>query len=377
MKYSVFIVIPFLWLSGCGGKSNLEPPSELEKFTPAAKIERLWSRNIGTSADEKYIKLSPVIDDNILYAADIEGKVSAINTETGKRLWRTKTKQAVSGAVGVGDDLVLLGTAQGKIIALDKGTGEQRWTTTVSSEVLSPPAASSGVVVVQTNDGKVYGLSSRDGTRIWVQQQNEPSLSLRGISPPVIIRGAAIAGFANGKIGGYVLNDGRVLWILPVSHSRGRSEIERVVDVDLSPLLLGDTLYAANYQGKVVAINVRSGRVLWSRNTSTFSGITADSSNLYISDDQGNVIALNLDNGSDVWKQEKLRGRWLNAPTIVGSYLAVGDFEGYVHILSREDGEFMARYRFGSEAIRAPILSQGNVMYVSSQNGRLVALRVD
>ena len=309
MVNRLLILVMLTAIAGCGGKSNLEPPTELEKFTAAAKLTKVWSRKIGASADEKYLRLTPSLDDNVIFAAGINGKVSAFATDSGRRLWRTKLKQPVSGAVGYSDSLVLVGTPQGKVIALDKETGQRKWEISVSSEILSSPVGNAGVVVVQTNDGKIFGLSEDDGKHLWMQQQSEPSLSLRGTSQPVITRGAVISGFSNGKIGAFVLKDGRVLWEIPVSYPRGRSEIERVVDVDVSPLFIADTLYAANYQGKVLSIDIRDGHVSWSKNISTYSGIAADDTNLYLTDERGFVHAFDLRTGSTVWTQEKLRGR--------------------------------------------------------------------
>jgi outer membrane protein assembly factor BamB len=364
-------------LGGCGGgKIVSEPPASLVDFAQEAQIKELWSVDIGGMDKRQHITLSPHLDDHVIYATDYLGRVSALKADSGQRLWATELKVSASGATGVGEGLVLVGTKKGQVIALDKTNGKRLWESKVSSEVMAPPVAGYGFVVVQTIDGKIFGLSASDGKRLWIYDRSEPPLSLLGTSTPLIVSDIVISGFASGLIAAVELKSGQFLWELPVGFPRGRNEIERLADVDANPFMVGDTLYAAGYQGKIIAANMRDGRIAWAREVSTYTGMDADEANLYLSDAKGHVIALDQRTGSSVWKQDKLHGRILNAPSYIGGYIAVGDYEGYVHWLSREDGRLIARHRLGKSAIRAQGIVSGEILYVANQRGLLAALRL-
>jgi outer membrane protein assembly factor BamB len=367
-----------LALSGCSwfGGPEVDPPAELVDFEPAIAVSEVWSVNIGTGPDRQFLRLMPVRHEDMLYTADIKGRVRALAQDDGKERWRTDLGLEITGAVGYGDDLVLVASRKGDVVALDKDKGRELWRTQVTSEVLAPPAADAGVVVVQSIDGKLTGLASATGKRIWILDRSEPALSLRGTASPVILSDAVLTGFASGKIVAVNLRNGRLLWETPVAQPQGRSEIERLIDVDVPVLVSGSTLLAAAYQGKIVAVNIESGRLLWSRDLSTYSALAADTDNVYLSDVRGHVYALDLGNGSTVWKQEKLALRRLSAPAVTGDAVAVADFEGYVHWLARQDGRFLARERAARAAVLAAPVADGGTIYVSTQNGYLAALRL-
>ena len=385
-KWLMAVSVPcvLILLTGCswirGGDSNLEPPEELAEFTPAAKVTELWSVKAGKGPGKQYLILSPALDNKVIYVSDKNGRVSAFNAQNGKRIWRIDLAQPVTAATGYGEDLLLLGTRKGQVIALQKQDGKQRWTATVSSEILAPPVAQAGIVVVQPVDGKIFGLSAKDGKSLWMQERAIPALTLRGTGTPLIVNNAVLAGFANGKLVALNLNDGRLRWETTVAEPRGRNEIERLVDVDAPPLVYGNVVYAAAYQGKVVAVNIDSGRIIWARDTSTYSAMDRDDANLYLSDEQGNIFALDLRTGASAWEQKKLFGRTPSSPAALANYVAVGDFAGYVHWLSKQDGAFVARYKVGGDPIKAkPVAasqSGENIFYVLNQDGDLAALRI-
>lgn len=363
-------------LAACGGESNLAPPSPLVDFSPTAHVKRVWKADVGKGEKKKLIVLSPVVHDDLLYVADPAGRVNAFALDTGRRVWSVDTKEPVGGGVGFGEDMVLVGTKKGQVMALAPDTGATRWISVVSSEVLMPPVARSGVVVAQTIDGKIFGIAAQDGEQLWLQQRTEPSLSLRGTSAPIISQGLVFSGFASGKIVAVNLDNGRLLWERTVAHPRGRSEIERLVDVDSAPLVVGNVLFAASYQGNIVAIDMRTGRILWSRDVSTYTGMDADQQNIYLTDEKGNVLALDQGSGTSLWRQDKLHARLPNAPTLVADYVAVGDLAGYVHWLSKETGQFVARSRVGRGAIRGRAVAAGDTLFVQNQDGMLAALQI-
>lgn len=361
------------WFSG--GESNVEPPTPLVELQQAAGVTTLWSENIGGGVGKMFIKLSPAVRDGVLYISDSAGRVQAFESTSGKRLWETELKLPVSAGVGYGEGLVLLGTKKGQVAALARDSGKQLWIVNVSSEILAPPTVAEGVVVVQVADGRVFGFAAASGEQLWSLERGEPPLSLRGTSAPVTVAGVALTGFASGKLAAIGLKDGRLIWDIPIAQARGRSEIERLVDVDSAPLVVGKVLFAAAYQGKIVAVNLENGRILWSRDLSTYNDLDADLSNIYLTDEKGEVLALDLNSGVTVWRQEKLRARFPSAPTVVGSLLAVGDFEGYVHWLARDDGRFIARHR-ASGAVRVKPAADKDRLYVTTQTGSLSALQV-
>lgn len=365
-------------LSACaGGTSNVEPPAPLVSFTPSAKIKTLWSVDVGKGERKKFIELAPVMHEGILYAADINGRVGAYATDTGRQRWHVELNQPVAAAVGFGEGLVLVGTKNAQVFALEPGNGKQRWKSTVATEILSRPVADAGVVVVQTIDGRITGLSAQDGKRLWTQQRTQPSLSLRGTATPLINSGVVYTGFASGKLIAVHLESGRPLWERTVARPRGRNEIERLVDVDAPPLVVGDTLFVVSYQGNVVALDRTTGRVLWSREESSYSGMAVGGASLYLTDAEGNVIALDQRTGASLWKQDKLHARLLNPPAVVGDYLVVGDLEGYVHWLAPESGAFVARARVGSGPIRGMAIASGNKLFLQDQEGTLAALEIE
>ncbi len=367
-----------LSLGGCSwfGGPDVDPPAVLVDFEPSAAIKEVWTVDIGTGPDRRFLRLGAARHGDTIYTVDVKGRVRALAQDNGTERWRTDLDLEITGGVGFGDDLVLVASRKGMVVALEKSKGQELWRAQATSEILAPPAADAGVVVVQSVDGRLTGLASANGKRLWILDRSEPALSLRGTATPVILDDAVLTGFASGKIVAVNLKNGRLLWETPVSQPQGRSEIERLIDVDVPLLVSGHTLLAAAYQGKIVAVNLESGRLLWSRDLSTYSALAADSGNVYVSDVRGNVYALDLQTGSTVWKQDKLAWRRLSAPTVTGNAVAVADFEGYVHWLGREDGRFLARERAARAAVLAAPIADGDTLYVSTQNGYLAALRL-
>lgn len=373
-------IVPFLalTLAACGGsKAVREPPAPLPEFTPQVQVQELWSAGVGAGVGTLPVRLTPFFDGTVLYAADARGRVSAIAADDGRRLWETGLSQAVSGATGVGDGLVVVGTPKAQVIALNKEDGKQAWSAAVSSAVMAPPAVHAGVAVVQTADGKLTGLNVADGKRLWTYERSEPALSLHGTAAPAVVGEYVLSGFASGKIVALNLRDGRPVWEFAVSQPRGRNEVERMVDVDAPPLIVRDTLYAASYQGKIVAVDMRTGgQLLWTRDVSTFSGMDAGRGYVYLTDEKGYVLAFDQASGASVWKQDKLRGRGLSAPVYFNGYVVIGDYQGYLHWLSAEDGRFVARHRVGSDAVTARLLAGPTAVYALNQGGTLAALQL-
>ncbi len=367
-------------LASCGtfGRDDDKTPgpAPLPEVAGSATLKKVWDFDTGAGAGEQALNLVPALSGDVVYVADPDGEITALDTAKGDRIWRVDIDLPISGAVGAGEGVVLVGTPDGQVVALDSRNGERLWMHEVSSEVLVPPVPSAGVVVVRTVDGKLLGLRATDGEEIWSYTSSVPSLTLRGSSTPLAQEGIVIAGFANGKVIAADVRSGRVLWDTNVASPRGRNEVERMIDIDATPLLLGSVLYISAYQGNVTALALGSRRVLWSRDLSGYADLGADNENIYLSDQYGNVYALNRLSGSTVWKQEALQRRWLSGPIALRDYVAVGDFEGYVHLLDKKEGTVAARIKVGGGGVLAQLPDGDNKLIALSGDGRLTSIAV-
>ncbi|MFO1435568.1 MAG: outer membrane protein assembly factor BamB [Gammaproteobacteria bacterium] len=356
-----------------GGEDNSAPPTPLEEFAPTVAVKQLWSTSVGKGTDEQFLKLEPTLVGDRIYTAERRGRVGVYKSATGQNIWTTDLDERISGGPGVGEGLVLVGTSEGEIVALNEADGKQRWRSAVSSEVLAPPRAASGVVVVHTGDGSITALDAADGKRLWSYERATPTLTLRGSSAPLIADDLVIAGFDNGRLVALDIKSGKVEWEAIVAVSTGRSDLDRMVDIDGEPLRMGDTIYVATFQGRVAAVSLISGEVRWARDFSSYAGIAVDDSYLYLTDASGVIWAFDRETGSAVWRQEKLRARAPTAGAIAGDYLVIGDLEGYLHWLRRSDGQFAARARVDESRIIAPPVSDGGTVYAYSSDGDLSA----
>jgi outer membrane protein assembly factor BamB len=373
-----------LGLSGCSTISgwfssdddDATAPAELIDIDETVELDKLWSTGVGNGQGDGFYRLRPVINGETIYAASADGEVIAVNRSSGKTLWEVELDSALSGGVGVYGDGLLLGSSEGLVLKLDANSGARVWATPLRGEILSAPQSNGQVVVAQTYDGKLQGLDFSTGDLLWTYDSNVPVLTIRGTSTPIVDNDTVYAGFANGRVLALDMQTGGVLWEVRVAISQGRSEIERIVDVDGTMELAAGILYAASYQGSVVAIDVKSGRKVWQQKASSFSGVSQGFGNVYVADEDGTLTAY-FRNGQGVrWTQPTLAYRELSRPTSVGSYVAVADLEGYLHVLSQVDGEFVGRVKVDGDGVRADILTDGNVLYVFGNSGDLVAYEI-
>ncbi len=353
------------------GREELNPPAALIEFTPTATPKILWSTKVGVAESFDF---SPAADSTHVYAASAQGELLKIDAATGKDEWRIRSSEKLSAGVGIGPNLVLVGTATGYVLAYDQ-QGKLLWKSKVSSEVLSSPRVNGDMVVVRAGDGRIFGLSTIDGARKWVFERSTPALTLRSSAGIVIADGIVYAGYAGGKLVALRADDGKTLWEASVAQPKGTTEIERIADITSLPVVDGPVVFAVAYQGKVAAIDRASGRIGWSRDISSYTGINAESGRLYLSHAQGAIYSLEFASGKTFWRQGDLRYRQLSAPMPMGDLIAVGDVQGYVHFLQREDGAFAARLKTDDSAIM-PQLTELDVGVVLAQtrNGGLYAI---
>lgn len=351
-------------------------PVELTDIEESVRIKKLWSVGVGDGQGDGLYKLQPVIGGDLIYAASSDGELRAVNRESGKVVMDVELDVALSGGVGLYGDALLLGSSDGAVLKVDRNSGEVLWSTKVSGEVLAAPQGNGEVVVAQTYDGKLIGMDFNTGEKLWTYDSNVPVLTIRGTSTPILRDDVVFAGFANGRVLAFDAETGGVGWEVRVAISQGRSEIERIVDVDGTMELSGGELYAASYQGRIVGIDASSGRGLWQQDVSSVSGVSQGFGNVYVADEDGTLYAF-LRNGQGLrWQQGALGYRKLSRPVPVSSYVAVADFEGIVHLVSQVDGEFVGRVKVDGDGARADMLSDGNVLYVYGNSGKLIAYEI-
>lgn len=369
-------------LTGCGAieylfveESYEAPPEPLVEFAPEFEPNILWQENTGDGAASAYADLSPWLQNDHIFTVDAEGDVRSYQASNGRSVWRQKLKVTVAAGVGGGAGKILIGSQQGEVIALNEENGDILWRQRLSSEVLAPPKANENVVVVRTADGRVTGLSADKGNVLWNYQRSVPLLSLRGVSAPQIVGDRALAGYDNGKLVALSLTDGKVIWEKNVAVPRGRTELERLVDIDADLKIVDNTVYAAAYQGNLAAFDIDTGNQLWSREISSKNGFdVANGEAVFITDEDSYVWAIQDGSGDSLWRQTRLLRRNVTAPAIVGDYIVVGDLEGYLHWLARSDGRFVARQELNDVAITSqPVVANG-ILYVMSSDGRLTAI---
>jgi outer membrane protein assembly factor BamB len=350
-----------------------EQPAELVDFDEQFSLKRDWSVNVGDGQGRRYNRLKPVIVGDTIFAASENGEVYAIDKVSGEVLWRERTDEIITGGVGAGGDMVLLGTRDAKVFALEQSTGELLWEASVSSEVLAAPASDGRLVAVQTIDGRLIALEPADGTQRWVYETTVPALSLRGNSQPVIAGNVVIAGFSNGMVAGVDANNGFLMWEERIAVPQGRYDIERIIDIDGDPMVVGNVVYLGSYQGNLMGLDVQSGRIVWGLPGSTYHGLALGLGNIYWIDSFSQVHAVQNNTERTVWQNNDLRLRRATAPTTFNNFVAVADFEGYLHIMSQIDGSFVARTRVDRDGVRAPIVAESRSIYVYGNSGRLSA----
>lgn len=371
--------------SGCGtfadptewfSSTEVVEPNELVDLDNKIEPRTLWQRDTGAGTDEQRLGLEPRIAGDWVFVADADGRVQALGAENGETRWEVDLDVPVSGGPGYGESLVLLGTSDGEVIVLDGASGAERWRVRVSSEVLSVPAAADGVVVVHTNDGKLFGLEATTGVERWRYEREVPTLTLRGSGSPVIDSGVVYVGMPGGKLVALRVDSGKLLWDLNVTVPGGRSELQRLADIDGDPIVFGGGVFVATYQGEVAAVEQRAGRVAWRRKMSTYSRMAADPRGLYIADADGVVWGLDIRSGQLRWKQDTMLNRRLSSAAVLGDLVVVGDFEGYLHWLNRDDGSLVARTRVGSDPITGGLQVVDDTLFVQGDGGDMAAIRL-
>ena len=366
-------------LAACGifgGDDDELEPKELVDIRPTLKIKRLWTAKLGDESEFLRVSLRPVGDGTRIYAASRDGVVSAFEPERGKLLWRQKTGMELSAGPGTGEGIVVVAGMDGFAIALDAASGEERWRTDIDGESLARPLVRGDSVVIQTIDNRMLSFSVFDGRQRWAVEQSTPALTMRGSASPVAVGTSVISGFDNGRLVAANLDTGDVLWETFLSPPTGRSDLDRLSDVDGAIGVVGQDVYASGYQGRLGAVAAESGQVLWNREISSYVGVSADWNSIYTTRDDGEIIALSRRDGTEIWRNDDLLRREPTVPVPFHTTVAVGDLEGYVHFLSNLDGNTVARVKLGSTAISNSPIVVADRLYVQTDAGNIAAYAV-
>lgn len=367
----LFILSSLGTITACSGffdKDNTPTPTPLTSYKAEVMPRLLWSTSTGYASSDDTLRMNPVLADGIIYTSGYKGAVTAIDSRNGQILWHGGIGATITSGPGVGNGIVVVGSRRGEVVALDQRSGHVRWRKNVEGEVLASPTIGSGIVLVKTVDGAVLALDATDGHEQWSYLQPEPNLVLRGASAPLIADGQALVGFEDGNLAKFTLHNGRLLWMQPIATPEGAFAIQRMIDIDADPILYDQHLYAATYQGQIASLNWQRGTIHWSRDISSYTGMVADPSTVYITDAKGSVWAFNAADGHTNWRNNKLLARVLSGPAQQHHYVVVGDGEGYLHWLNKEDGHLAARIKVGDPIYATPLV-QNNVLYVLTNSG--------
>lgn len=369
------LVVLLVGIAACDKDKDPDPPAKLVDIVARRNVDEVW--NVGLGGDSKNLRLAlqPIAAEGIVYAAAHDGEVVALNANNGHRKWSVKTKSPLAAGPEVADGVVVVGSSDGDVIVLDAATGQERWRKSVNSEVLARPLVAHDLVVVRTVDGHLEGLSLADGSKRWAVDEQVPRLTLRGTSPPVLAGERVIQGFDNGRVVAVDVRNGDVLWDTIVNAPHGRTELERLSDIDSAVHVSGDDVFVVGFQGRVAMLALDSGQIWWARDASSYRGFTMDDSNIYLTNSDGVVIAMRRNDGAVVWEQSTIRRRGLTAPVIDGDSLVVGDFEGYVHWLDKATGEIVARRKTDGERITNAAIAADGRTFVQTDSGKLISFR--
>jgi len=363
------------WFSG-KDKDRSAEPSELTEFAHTANVSKLWSANAGKGEDGLGVSQAPAIADGRVYAAAVEGGVRAFDLQTGAKAWTYESDLPLSGGPGAGDGLVVIGSLEGDVIALDAATGAEKWSAKVVNEIIAAPAVGQGMVIVHSNDGRVTAFDAATGERRWFWNREMPLLTVRGNDAPSLGPGYVFVGNDDGTVTALSLADGRELWSQVVGQPDGRTELERMADVDGTPVLDGAILYASSFKRQTLAIEAPNGRPIWARDNGGLGRVGVASDRVVVTDPDGIVWALDKSSGSALWSQPAMARRSLTAPAVQGDYAVVGDYDGYLHWMKLDTGELAARTRASRDAVRATPVVVDGILVVQDIDGGISAYQV-
>ena len=374
LRASAVVLMAVAFMIGCSASDTFEQPAQLPDVNQQVSFERVWNVTVGDGHDGEFLYLAPLNADDVVYAASTDGELLALNAETGKQIWKNSVKDRIFAGVGGDAKQLYLVSRDADLLALSREDGRELWRASLPTEVLSSPQSNGSLVVVQTTDGRVLAFNAADGEKRWQYDSVVPALSVRAAAAPLVGADVIISGFANGKLLALSAESGQPLWQYEVGAPQGRTELERLVDITSQPLVLENAILAVGYQGKLALIDLRTGNDIWSKTASSLHSPMVSNGNIFLASANGDLVAMRGSDRRDLWTQDKLAWRQLTQPVPFDDYLVVGDFDGYLHVVSQESGELVGQMKFDGDGIRVPAqrLSNGNLL-IFGNGGKLAA----
>lgn len=362
--------------TGCSSVKEELKPAKLEPVQVEYKLSIVWSAQVGSGQDSRYARLQPVVADGVIYLSDSKGRIFAVEQDSGKTLWRSKVKAKIGGGVGLSGDQLFVATLDGEVIALDRNQGQELWRAQASTEIVATPQANGDVVIAPTIDGRVFAFDQKTGEFRWSYDHPTPVLTLRANASPLLLGEDAYLGFDNGQLLKFNSRNGQLRWSARVGQPQGKTDIERLIDVDTAPLAIGPFVYAAGYKGRLIAVNRGTGRVSWARDVSTFLDMAAVGDDLVIVDDKSQVKAFNSVSGTEAWENLSLFRRDLGTPGALGDLVVAVDGEGILHGFAKDDGRLVLRKDIHDNSFAKPV-AVDNLLYVYKEDGILSAYELE
>jgi len=369
-----------LILAGCGTTDTFEQPDPVPDVDETVEFDRVWSRSVGDGHDGDLLQLAPLYAGDTIYAAAADGVVLSVNTENGKTNWEKELEDRIFAGPGADNQHIYVVSRDAELIALSSEDGSEQWRAGLPTEVLAAPQSNGSLVAVQTIDGRLISFDASNGEQLWQYEAQVPVLTMRTAAAPLVGGDVVIASFSNGRVVALDSEAGQPIWQYQVGQPQGRTELERLVDIGGQPLVLDSAIMVAGYQGKLALIDIRSGREIWSRPASTYYSPAIGGGNIYLASANGDVIAFRGSDRRELWVQDNLSWRQVTRPAVSGDYLVVGDYEGYLHVLSTEDGKLVGQRKYDGDGIRVPVqvLENGNLLvYGNSGDMSVLTLEQD
>ena len=373
----------FVFVQGCGqidnyvlGKENLPKPKELQEVKQKVSMRNQWSVPIAKKIKtQSYLKLKPVIENNIMYLANNNGTVQAVSRKTGVNVWTVNLNEKIISGPAVADDSLVVGTNVATIAMLNKNTGKKLWTARLSQDALSKAAILSDKVIVKTIDGNLYAFAKDNGKELWKYEHGAPSLILKASSSPVVVGNLVLVGFSDGKLDAVDVNDGRLVWQRGIAYATGSSDVEKLIDIDADPVVKNNIVYVGSYQGYIGGISLQTGQFIWSKTGSVYKNMVIDDYGLYVVDAKDILWAFDDVSGRVKWKQNALKYHGLTDPVLMGNKLIVADKAGYLYAVSLRTGELVGRTQLGAGINISPVVA-GNMAYTIGSNGMVNATKI-
>ncbi|WP_421910700.1 outer membrane protein assembly factor BamB [Marinobacter sp.] len=364
-------------LAGCSTSDTFEQPAPVPEISSSVGLESVWTMDVGDGHDDKFLYLAPLNTGDRLYAASADGEVYAVGSENGEVFWSRDLDEQISAGVGGDQGNLYVVSRDAELMALSREDGSALWEQPLPNEVLASPQSNGRLVVAQTIDGKVLAFDAATGEQAWQYDSDVPVLSIRAAASPLVGADLVLAALANGKLMAISTETGQPIWQYEVGQPQGRTELERLVDVAGEPLILESAAMIVGYQGKLALIDLQTGQEIWSRPASSLQSPMIGNGNIFVAGANGDITAYRGSDRRELWVQDRLSWRQPTQPVVFEDYLLIGDFEGYIHMLSLDDGSLVGQLEFDDEGLRVPFqrLQNGNLL-VYGNSGKLSVLKL-